>query len=154
MLPPFNKSIRFKASMIEMDGRSREALRQDRKPERESDRFPLNNYQDDLSPACKLAKLLLSPDYYKGDWVFLPNSNVNVANSREWLTTFMPSESALINGNAIEGVGSILLKIQKVRQIHQAYQRLCSMKFCMLLIMNATPLVVPSLMVSNSLVDL
>ena len=58
---------------------------------------------------------MATEDYYKTDWIIQINTNVNVANSRKWFSTFTAFDLHLGEGSnsiKVEGIGSITLRVR------------------------------------------
>ena len=58
-----------------------------------------------------------SAAYYKIDWVWNNDSNVNVTNSQQWFTSFTPAQSWMQSADGsvhpVQGIGSVTLKLRK-----------------------------------------
>ena len=64
---------------------------------------------------------MATEDYYKTDWIIQINTNVNVANSRKWFSTFTAFDLHLGEGSnsiKVEGIGSITTLSYDRTQLH------------------------------------
>jgi hypothetical protein len=57
-----------------------------------------------------------SAAYYKVDWVWNGDSNVNVSNSQQWFTSFTPAQSWMQSADGsvhpVQGIGSVKLRLR------------------------------------------
>lgn len=51
---------------------------------------------------------------YYVDWVFSNNSNVHVANHRDWFTSYTPFKTQVANGIEALGIGTVETQYSKV----------------------------------------
>ena len=52
---------------------------------------------------------------YNVDWILSNNSNVHVANHRDWFTSFTPFTASLSGGLKVEGIGEVVLPVKTSR---------------------------------------
>ena len=62
----------------------------------------------------RLRMLPMDPGHpaYNTDWVFSNNSDVHVANHRDWFTSYIPFKTKLDSGCKIEGIGDVELAVE------------------------------------------